>query len=321
MPAMWGGIAAGVGALASGALGYMGQQSANEANREMSDEQRQFAIGQSQADKQWQMMMFAQNYQNQLMARKTQYQTAVQDMKEAGLNPMLAYQQGGAGNVAGGSGGSSQSMNYTPAQAGNKFAAAAHSAQQLGSQVQAYALSRQSDAQARRTDELVPYEKEVLRTEAVKNQSSAGRDVMDTKKIEQEIDYLVKTMEDRVKKLGYESISAFWESVTKQAEAGIRKMEDIHAAKYFAERANELTAQAKIRELAIPEALAQAKYWQSDAGRHQPYIQTPSRIVGSAAEAALSGVDSAIEGAKGTFRGLKERVVPSSRYKGTMYER
>lgn len=33
--------------------------------------------------------------------RATQYQTAVEDLKAAGLNPMLAYTQGGAGNLAG----------------------------------------------------------------------------------------------------------------------------------------------------------------------------------------------------------------------------
>lgn len=33
--------------------------------------------------------------------RATQYQTAVKDMRLAGLNPMLAYKQGGAGNLSG----------------------------------------------------------------------------------------------------------------------------------------------------------------------------------------------------------------------------
>lgn len=33
--------------------------------------------------------------------RANQYQTAVRDMRKAGLNPMLAYMQGGAGNLSG----------------------------------------------------------------------------------------------------------------------------------------------------------------------------------------------------------------------------
>lgn len=40
-------------------------------------------------------------YKRQLYMRKTQYQTAMGDMKAAGLNPMLAYQQGGASGQPG----------------------------------------------------------------------------------------------------------------------------------------------------------------------------------------------------------------------------
>ena len=69
---MLGGIIGGVGS-------YFGQQSANQANAAMADKQMQF----------------------QKESRETAYQTAVEDMKKAGLNPMLAYQQGGAGNQPG----------------------------------------------------------------------------------------------------------------------------------------------------------------------------------------------------------------------------
>lgn len=46
----------------------------------------------------------AQQMQFQKEMRRTQYQTAVQDMMKAGLNPMLAYHQGGAGTPPGSSG-------------------------------------------------------------------------------------------------------------------------------------------------------------------------------------------------------------------------
>ena len=76
-------ISSGGGSMLGGLLGgvgsYAGQQSANQANAAMADKQMQFQSEQ----------------------RATQYQTAVKDMMAAGLNPMLAYQQGGAGNQVG----------------------------------------------------------------------------------------------------------------------------------------------------------------------------------------------------------------------------
>lgn len=67
------------GGLISGGLSYMGATSANAANAEQAQLNRDF----------------------QERMRATQYQTSVDDLKKAGLNPMLAYQNGGAGNVSG----------------------------------------------------------------------------------------------------------------------------------------------------------------------------------------------------------------------------
>lgn len=69
----------GVGA-AMGAVGsYLGTQSANKANREMAQNQMDFQKNMSD----------------------TSYQRGVADLKKAGLNPMLAYTQGGASTPMG----------------------------------------------------------------------------------------------------------------------------------------------------------------------------------------------------------------------------
>lgn len=67
------------GPLISGGLGFLGQQSANQANQ---------AMAQAQMDFQREMS-------------NTSYQRAVADMMAAGLNPMLAYSQGGASTPTG----------------------------------------------------------------------------------------------------------------------------------------------------------------------------------------------------------------------------
>jgi len=85
------------GGLVGGVGSYLGQQSANQATADMAKDQMAF----------------------QERMRETSYQTAVEDMKKAGLNPMLAYQQGGAGNQPG-----------AAAQMQNAIGAGVHSAQE-----------------------------------------------------------------------------------------------------------------------------------------------------------------------------------------------
>lgn len=66
-------------ALAAGALGAYSQKKGNEARRKEADKNRQF----------------------QERMRNTEWQAAVKDMELAGLNPALAYSQGGASSPSG----------------------------------------------------------------------------------------------------------------------------------------------------------------------------------------------------------------------------
>ena len=87
----WWGAAA--GALGGGLLGGEAEEGVNETNKLNSAEaqrQREFNAAEAQKSRDWQEYM-----------RSNQYQTAVTDMKTAGLNPMLAYTQGGAGTPNG----------------------------------------------------------------------------------------------------------------------------------------------------------------------------------------------------------------------------
>lgn len=88
-------------AIIGGAVSAMGQHSANEENKRATREE----------------MAFSERMSN------TQYQRGVADMKKAGINPMLAYKQGGASSPSGSS--------YTAQNVGSAAVQGASSAQSV----------------------------------------------------------------------------------------------------------------------------------------------------------------------------------------------
>ncbi|WNK14681.1 MAG: DNA pilot protein [Microvirus sp.] len=86
-------IAAGIsaiGSLAGGAMSSAGASANNAANNQAAWQMAQFNAQQADKNRDWQERM-----------SNSAYQRAMADMKQAGLNPILAYQQGGAGTPGG----------------------------------------------------------------------------------------------------------------------------------------------------------------------------------------------------------------------------
>lgn len=88
--------------LVGGALNYYGAKKANEMNLKIAREQMGFQQGSNR-----EQMAFQERMSN------TAYQRAMQDMSAAGLNPILAFNHGGASTPPGSSssGASAQMMN------------------------------------------------------------------------------------------------------------------------------------------------------------------------------------------------------------------
>lgn len=135
--------------IAGPVLGFLGGDEANEANRDINSANNAFNAEQAKLNRSWQEVEADKNRQFQESMNATQYQRAVTDMMKAGLNPMLAYSQGGAGGASGSMGGGS-SASAAPAQPmQNRFATAMQAAQGYEAINNLKAQNELLDAQAR----------------------------------------------------------------------------------------------------------------------------------------------------------------------------
>ncbi|AXH74639.1 MAG: DNA pilot protein [Microviridae sp.] len=132
MSGLFGSLLAGGMNFASSYLGYEGQKDANETSQQISTDQMNFNSVEAQKTRDYQERM-----------RGTQYQTTVNDLRAAGLNPMLAYTNGGSGTP----GGATASYGSIP-HIGNKMESAMNSSAMAATIRNTWAQTDKTEADA-----------------------------------------------------------------------------------------------------------------------------------------------------------------------------
>lgn len=227
-------LLAGIGALAGPILGagasIIGQERANAANAEQARLNREF----------------------QERMSNTQYQRGVADMKAAGLNPALAYQQGGASSP---SGSSAPPMQNSLSGLGTTAQSLIQTATSLAQIDNIRADTDKKNVESNVLQQMTRYELPNLEARTLLlNEQRTG--------VEQENKIRAQTLLDQVRKAAAES--------------------DLATLKVKTEELNQL-----LTRLGIPAARAESQFYEG-LGKYMPYIGGAKQLIEMIPKSLLS---------------------------------
>lgn len=214
---------------------YKGQASANDTNVRLAKENRD-----------WQTEM-----------SNTSYQRAVGDLQKAGLNPMLAYQQGGANTPAGGF-----------AKVENTIGPAMASASQSQQGIQAYETAKQNSAM---TDQ-IKAQTDKIRSETMTNEANTAKLLAEIRQMQFLGDKTAGEAEvaDVTGKSAHEQYKAnvkynTWEQdvLKRRAESGLAQLEELKTAQTFSADVARRRADAMGKIYALDEQKAGSQFYEA----------------------------------------------------------
>lgn len=158
---LFGGITG--GDLLGAGAGYAGADQTNRMNLAIARENSAFNAAEAQRQREWASNEAYINRDFQRVLSNTAYVRAMDDMRTAGLNPMLAFSQGGASSPAGSVPSGAAAQAVQPAPMINRLAAGLAAAQQAATIRLTESEAKKTDAEAQRTRMETPAEGQIKR--------------------------------------------------------------------------------------------------------------------------------------------------------------